>query len=203
MASELYSIGFRWRGAIGIAVLVPLGLLALLSPLPSERPWLLVLAATMAWPLFIAGVVLRFWSTLYIGGRKHEILVCEGPYSICRNPLYLGTILLTASAGLFLESLLFTFGVVIIAIVYALATVPVEERYLSQYLGAPYRDYCARVPRFWPRPSLFATSSHLEVDLEELGRECRSAIGYLLIPLLALILNALRAQPWWPHLVLP
>lgn len=202
MASELESWGFRWRGAIGVAVLVPLGLMVLLSPLPSgERTWVAIFAALIAWPVFVAGVALRFWSTLYIGGRKRQIVVCEGPYSLCRNPLYLGTVLLAASAGLFLESLLFSLGVVAIAAAYSLATVPVEERFLSEHLGTPYREYCKRVPRYWPRLRRPDTSQHIEVDLDALRRECTGAIGYLSIPLLALISNALRAQPWWPHLM--
>jgi hypothetical protein len=30
-----------------------------------------------------------------------------------------------------------------------------EEVYLSELLGAPYRDYLSRVPRFFPNPSLY------------------------------------------------
>jgi protein-S-isoprenylcysteine O-methyltransferase Ste14 len=45
------------------------------------------------WP----GATLRLWSTLYIGGRKRVVLVSDGPYSLCRNPLYVGTFLIALS----------------------------------------------------------------------------------------------------------
>jgi len=37
----------------------------------------------------LAGLVIRIWCTCYIGSRKSKELIGEGPYSICRNPLYI------------------------------------------------------------------------------------------------------------------
>ena len=40
--------------------------------------------------LFVGiGVMGRIWCSLYISGFKNAKLVTEGPYSLCRNPLYL------------------------------------------------------------------------------------------------------------------
>ena len=36
----------------------------------------------------LGGLVIRIWCTFYIGNRKSKELITEGPYSICRNPLY-------------------------------------------------------------------------------------------------------------------
>jgi protein-S-isoprenylcysteine O-methyltransferase Ste14 len=45
--------------------------------------------------LFFVGLLLvgiatvgRLWCSLYISGRKSAELVMDGPYSICRHPLY-------------------------------------------------------------------------------------------------------------------
>ena len=45
--------------------------------------------------LFLAGMILvgiaslgRMWCSLYIAGYKDDKLVTDGPYSLCRNPLY-------------------------------------------------------------------------------------------------------------------
>ena len=46
--------------------------------------------------MYGAGLVLTFigclgrvWCLVHIAGRKNNELVMEGPYSLCRNPLYL------------------------------------------------------------------------------------------------------------------
>lgn len=45
--------------------------------------------------LFLLGTILvgigslgRMWCSLYIAGYKREQLIADGPYSMCRNPLY-------------------------------------------------------------------------------------------------------------------
>ena len=45
--------------------------------------------------LFLMGIILagiaalgRLWCSLYIAGYKTDTLITEGPYSMCRNPLY-------------------------------------------------------------------------------------------------------------------
>ena len=40
----------------------------------------------------ILGLSVRIWSILYIGGRKSQELVTDGPYSLCRNPLVRGNL---------------------------------------------------------------------------------------------------------------
>ena len=47
-------------------------------------------------PVLILGQVLRGWAVGYI--HKDKVLSTEGPYSLCRHPLYLGTFL--AGTGL-------------------------------------------------------------------------------------------------------
>ena len=66
---------FRWRGAIGGFILGPVAILTALStPLvPADSLWQLPLQAA-AWSCFVAGAALRFWATLYIGGRKDAVL---------------------------------------------------------------------------------------------------------------------------------
>ncbi|MGU9537294.1 methyltransferase family protein, partial [Proteus mirabilis] len=35
----------------------------------------------------------RAWCALYIGGRKKQEIVTSGPYSLCRNPLYVFSVI--------------------------------------------------------------------------------------------------------------
>src|ERR1041384_3442899 len=60
--------------------------------------------------LIVVCILGRTWCTLYIGGRKIDQFVTEGPYSVSRNPLYFFSILGAAGAGAQLGSV--TAGVV-------------------------------------------------------------------------------------------
>ena len=104
----------------------------------------------LAWATFLVGGGFRFWATLYLGGRKERELVTDGPYSIVRHPLYVGSLLIGVSAGLFLESVMFELALAAVAAMYATATVPVEEAVLASRHPDEYKAYSERVPRFWP-----------------------------------------------------
>lgn len=43
----------------------------------------------MGWLFVGVGAMGRIWCSIYISGYKNNKLVMEGPYSLCRNPLYL------------------------------------------------------------------------------------------------------------------
>ncbi len=193
--------GFDLRTAFGAALLVPAGALALLSPPPFPDGSLAALGfRALAWAAFGAGAALRFWATLYVGGRKVAELVTDGPYSVCRNPLYLGSFLLALSVALFLPSLTFAAAVAVAAALYAGATVPSEERFLAARHGAAWQDYARRVPRFVPRPSLFRSPAVVPVRLDGLALEARRAARWALLPLAGELLRHLRAEAWWPEL---
>jgi len=113
-------------------------------------------------------------------GHKGKTLVCEGPSSLCRNPLYFGTFLVTLSIPAFLHSLIFAIGVAAASSVYLWTTVRAEEGVLRQRLGEEYAEYCRRVPRFWPKLWGIRTSPRIEVDVRSLRIE---ALRWALIPL--------------------
>jgi protein-S-isoprenylcysteine O-methyltransferase Ste14 len=97
----------------------------------------------------------RTWCALYIGGIKNQTLVTQGPYSICRNPLYLfsviGTVGVAAQAGSFAITL--TVGVLAWVTFYWWATS--EEGKLFELFGGEYRRYHDLVPRFVPNVRLW------------------------------------------------
>jgi protein-S-isoprenylcysteine O-methyltransferase Ste14 len=105
--------------------------------------------------LIVAGIGGRLWSTLYIGGRKSAEVVDTGPYSIMRNPLYFFSMIAAAGAGAQVGSV--TLAVVFAFLCWLAFTIVIrrEEAYLSTKMGAGYADYLARVPRFFPNPSLY------------------------------------------------
>src|SRR5678815_2034772 len=119
---------FKWRGAVGVVLLTPAAVFTVLAdPLVTPDSWLDVGIDALAWVAFIAGAGLRFWATLYIGGRKSDFAVTDGPYSLCRHPPYLGTVLLILSGALFLKSSVFAGALALLAVGYFMFTVPAEE----------------------------------------------------------------------------
>ncbi len=93
----------------------------------------------------------RTWCSFYIGGRKTRELVTVGPYSVCRNPLYLFSIIGAVGVGAQRGAV----SVAVLAGLFAWAAhvsvVAHEERLLLARHGEHYRDYLARVPRSIPR----------------------------------------------------
>jgi protein-S-isoprenylcysteine O-methyltransferase Ste14 len=187
-----------------MAILVGFGSLALLSRpyFPLAGSWSVTCLMALGWLAFLAGTLIRFWATLYIGGRKRHTLVCEGPYSLCRNPLYVGTFLTWIGTACFLQSLTFAVGVALAIWLFARGTVPAEEERLRVVLGRSYEDYCSRVPRFWPRLSGFRTSNTISVNVVGLRQELRRASRWLWAPIFAQALMQLRLEASWLHFLL-
>jgi len=192
---------FRWRGPVGVFILGPAAAISLFSvPLANDDAWLHVAIQAVAWMMFLAGASLRFWATLYVGGRKERELVTDGPFSLCRNPLYVGSLLLGVSAALFLESPVFLVAVLAVATVYMAATVPVEEGVLRTIHGEQYDAYCRRVPRYWPRELKVYSPASISVDVHRLWLECARAARWIWLPILGAAFTHLRAVGWWPKI---
>ena len=139
----------------------------------SFTPIPLVLAilylSSLSYPYFIIGIGLivvgesiRIYGVRFAGGatRTREVgapsLCTSGPYSRCRNPLYLGNMIIycgvvLVAGGPFLWPLLF--------IVFAFFTlqysmiISLEEETLVKLFGNEYQLYCESVPKLFPRIS--------------------------------------------------
>lgn len=125
------------------------------------------------------GVVGRLWCALYIAGYKTNKLITEGPYSMCRNPLYFFSLLGAAGVGLCTESL--TLAVVIIfafAAIYPVVIQGEENRLLGIY-GAEYRAYMKFVPRFFPNLKLLREPEHYTVNAKIFRREVCDAFLFV------------------------
>lgn len=113
----------------------------------------------------LAGIAVigRLWCAQYIAGYKDNTLVAEGPYSMCRNPLYFFSFLGAVGVGLCTESLYLTLFLIISFGILYRSIIHTEEIKLKRIFGAPYENYLKTVPRFWPRLSLFHEPKHYEV----------------------------------------
>jgi len=180
--------------------MVPFAAAGLLSlPWAREDSKLDLLLDGAAWLLFVAGATFRWWATLYVGGRKEGFLVKDGPYSICRNPLYLGTFLLIAAITVFVHSITFALGLMVASFYYLGITVSSEERTLRHKFGEDYDQYCRQTPRLFPRFMRLRAPSLIEVRLSGVIAEYFRTLRWVWIPFLAEAVAHLRTETWWPH----
>lgn len=105
--------------------------------------------------LLLVGIatVGRLWCSLYISGHKDARLVTVGPYSLCRNPLYLFSILGFTGLGLLTASITLAAGMLLVFVSTYHLVVRREEEYLGARHGATFEAYRAAVPRFLPKLS--------------------------------------------------
>ena len=136
--------------------------------------------------------------TLYIGGRKSFDLVTEGPYSVTRNPIYLGTLLLTLLIGVWSQSGVFLLTIILVSTAYLALTVPAEEDGLQSRHGTAFRAYCKRVPRLVPNFRLFHSSGTVDVQASGLLAEALRMCRWAWIPILCSLATHLRSEAWWP-----
>ena len=139
----------------------------------SFTPIPLVLAilylSSFSYPYFIIGIGLivvgesiRIYGVRFAGGatRTREVgapsLCTSGPYSRCRNPLYLGNMIIYCgvvlmAGGQFLWPLLFIVFVFFTLQYYMI--ISLEEETLVQLFGNEYQLYRESVPKLFPRIS--------------------------------------------------
>jgi len=140
----------------------------------------------------LAGLALRAWSILYIGGRKSSRLVTDGPYSICRNPLYVGTFLAVIGASMCLENFALLLAALVVFLPIHWLVTRLEEEHLESKFPGQYAEYRKRVPRFWPRLRNYRAREQLLVSMPVIRRMMVDAACVLLIPKLEDILDALN-----------
>lgn len=192
----------RSRAWISILIVASFAVIELLSvPVVKEETVADLLLDTAGWLSFFFGATFRWWATLYVGGRKDKELAVDGPYSVCRNPLYFGTFLLTLSIAFFVHSLMFAIGLLIATPLYLTVTVPWEENRLLKEFGERYEEYRQRVPKFLPNFSKVHSPPMLQVNLAGITAEYRRALRWMWVPMLAEAAAHLRMETWWPIVI--
>jgi protein-S-isoprenylcysteine O-methyltransferase Ste14 len=149
---------FRSRNVLG-PVLFVVALLAGRPRLPFGRPDLDLAFDAAGVLVALLGQALRALTIGYEyidrGGRNRQVwaskLVTGGVFGHCRNPMYVGNVLIAAGLALIIHSPVY-YLLVLPAILLAYSCiVAAEEAYLRVEFGDEYARYCARVPRWWPR----------------------------------------------------
>jgi len=190
---------FLWRGWISAAVFLPVVALAAFSrPLIAEGTWPDGIVDLVGWIVLAAGIFIRLWATLYLGGRKSKTLVTCGPFALCRHPLYVASFLVIVALGVFMLSLSVLAAALVLGVIYAVAVVPSEERHALACFGESYRAYADSTPRFLPRWRGIERPGTIEIKVAEFLREYGRAFGLITLGAVIDFAAYCRVQPWWP-----
>jgi len=191
---------FRYRNYAFPLLLIPLVVL-----FPPAHKWgregfdsLDLLALVLA--LLGEGVRAAVVGLAYIkrGGLNKQVyaknLVTEGLFAHCRNPLYVGNLLLLAALLVIVNNLwayLIGGGFFLFAYI---AIVAAEETYLGGKFGGEYEDYCRRVNRWLPNVrGLPATLKSMTFNWRRvIIKEYSSVYSWCVVALLLETIKALR-----------
>ena len=172
----------RWRVRLGY----PVALVALLLAHPTPRS---VFYGTI---IGLPGLLLRAYAAGYLS--KQEVLTTCGPYAYTRNPLYLGSALLTVGAAVGTNSWLSAILLCGYFAVFYPAAMYREQEELRLRHGASFKAYSRAVPLLLPRWSAAKLGEGRQRSFSlvqyKKNREYRAGIGFLL--LLALLLVVWR-----------
>jgi protein-S-isoprenylcysteine O-methyltransferase Ste14 len=156
-----------WRHARAVlllpvmnTVVIPAALLQLFPPSPSQWSATAVAAAIAGAALVGAGAALvvhsirlfmRFGEGTLAPWDPARELVGAGVYRYSRNPMKTGLFLVLAGEALFAQSPALAVWFACFALANIVYIRLHEEPRLEARFGERYRDYCERVPRWWPR----------------------------------------------------
>jgi protein-S-isoprenylcysteine O-methyltransferase Ste14 len=153
--------------------------------------------------MLILAALGRIWSLAYIAGRKNRELCRLGPYSLTRNPLYLFSFIGVLGFTLALQNPLLGCFAAVGFLLYYRAVIRSEERRLRVLHGAEFDDYCATVPRFFPKLAAPKGAESLELHMAPFTRGMREVFWFLAAIVLAEVLEWAHAQQIWSVITLP
>jgi len=117
-------------------------LLVLVAPF-AQREWLLA-----GFVVSMIGEFIQLWC--FASLDKNMTLTIRGPYTMVRNPMYLGRFFIPFGFLMLLGQWWLLAAYTVVYWLYMDARVQREEAHLRPIFGAPYEDYCAKVRRFVP-----------------------------------------------------
>ena len=159
----LHSPSERFRKPVSILLAI-IFIVFLIFTAPLQCPWGGLIFEALGLFLVVLGVLGRLWCALYIAGHKDSVLRDDGPYSICRNPLYffsfLGLIGITFYARMGLLAII----VGVLFKLYYHFVIQGETNRLKTLFGQPYLDYVKRTPCFFPNLKKYQSRKEITIE---------------------------------------
>lgn len=132
------------------------------------------------------GAAGRAWATSFISGNKSARLVTTGPYSLCRNPLYLFSWMIGVGLGFCTETFTAPILVGIGLLLLYHFQIKREEEHLLQKFGTVYQSYLTAVPQFFPSFRSYSEPDDIRVSPRVMKK------GFFGIAFLLLLIGAVE-----------
>ncbi len=143
----------------------------------------------------------RIWCSAFLAGHKDTRLVTDGPYSVCRHPLYAFSLVGGLGLGIATRSLTLTLlTLTLLGSLFARAARD-EERTLMERHGTAFREYARTVPRWWPRLSAFHLPAQVDLRPRIFRKAFLDAGSFVLLYVLIDTARALRDSGMLPTLL--
>lgn len=140
------------------------------------------------------GEFIRTWAAGHL--RKNEILTVTGPYAYVKNPLYIGTILITTGFCILADNIyLLAASTFMFCFHYIPYKKKVEGDRLKKIFGSRFEDYDQKIPEYIPRRTPYSNekaSWRFRYFIEN------SEEGILLILVAGILL--ILSRPYWGFL---
>lgn len=160
--------------------------LFLAHPVPTSIAWGAMVG--------VVGLVIRALAAGFL--HKQQVLTVKGPYAHTRNPLYLGSAVLTLGAAIATFSWIDAVLLCVYFAVFYSVVMRREEAELRLQHGAAFDEYAREVPLFFPRWSAArlpgAVSGSFSLAQYVKNREFRAAVGFLFLLGILVVIWRLR-----------
>jgi len=141
--------------------------------------------------LIFLGESIRIWAAGHL--QKNEVLTVTGPYAYVKNPLYIGSIFITAGFCILADNIyLLAAAFFMFCFHYIPYKKRVEGDRLKKIFGSQYEDYDEKVPEYLPR---WTPYPHEKVSWQFKCFIENSEEGILLIIIAGILL--VLSRPFW------
>ena len=141
--------------------------------------------------LIFLGESIRIWAAGHL--QKNEVLTATGPYAYVKNPLYIGSIFITAGFCILADNI---FLLAAAFFMFCFHYIPYKKRVegdrLRKIFGSQFDDYDEKVPDYLPR---WTPYSNEKVSWQFKCFTENSEEGILLIILAGIVL--ILSRPYW------
>ncbi|MCX5852474.1 MAG: isoprenylcysteine carboxylmethyltransferase family protein [Deltaproteobacteria bacterium] len=166
------------RSMSWIAALVFLTIVAF-SEVPPPSAALYKSLKILGYALIIGAALGRIWCNIYITGRKDKELCTDGPYSLCRNPLYLFSFMGITGVMCAIQNIPLLLASIPLFWVYYYFVITSEEERLRDLFGDRFRAYSDKTGRLLPRFGNYRSRTIIEIRPAAMARAVSDAGVFL------------------------
>jgi protein-S-isoprenylcysteine O-methyltransferase Ste14 len=179
------------------------GAAAVCGPPHLPDSWSVFALNTLSLTLVTVALLGRIWCSTFVAGHKEERLITDGPYALCRHPLYGLSIVGGFGLGVATHTVTLTLITLIVLTLVLSAAARSEEKRLEARHGPAFREYARITPRWLPhlRTPRQALPQRVQLTPQVFWKAFLDAGSFLLLFVLMTTVVTLREADFLPTLL--